>query len=68
MSLRQAVVETFGVTYDDGDPNERSGTDPASYHDRPGRRPDHSRGHRGVWAGARFSGGVVLSRLMAHRP
>jgi isoquinoline 1-oxidoreductase subunit beta len=48
MSLRQAVVETFGVTCDDGDPNERSGTDPASYHDRLGRRPDHSRGYRGV--------------------
>src|SRR5271157_2571066 len=48
MSLRQAVVETFGVTCDDGDPNERSGTDPASYHDRLGRRPDHSRGQRGV--------------------
>jgi hypothetical protein len=42
MSLRQAVVETFGVTCDDGDPNERSRTDPASYHDRPGGRADHS--------------------------
>src|SRR5208337_4304392 len=48
MSLRQAVVETFGVTCDDGDPNERSGTDPASYHVRPGGRPDHRRSRGGV--------------------
>ena len=30
MSLGQAVVETFGVACDDGDPNERTGADAAS--------------------------------------
>src|ERR1700677_3209246 len=35
MSLEQSVVGTFGVTYDDGDPDERSGTDPTSRDDRP---------------------------------
>ena len=34
MSLGQAVVETFGVTCDDGDPNERAGADAASCADR----------------------------------
>jgi hypothetical protein len=41
MSREQVVVETFGVTCDDGDPNERPRTDPASYHDQPGGQPDH---------------------------
>jgi len=30
MSLGQSVVGTFGVTYDDGDPDERSGTGPVA--------------------------------------
>jgi hypothetical protein len=34
MSLGQAVVETFGVACDDGDPNERTGADAASCADR----------------------------------
>src|SRR5271165_2634238 len=56
MSLGQAVVEAFGVTCDDGDPNERSGTDPTSCHDRPGRRPDY-RGGRGGVDGSRAAPG-----------
>jgi hypothetical protein len=44
MSLTQAVVRMFGVTYGDGDPDERSGADLTSRDDRSGERsaPDRS--------------------------
>jgi len=40
MSLGQSVVGAFGVMYDDGDSEERLGTDPTAYDNRPrGRQP-----------------------------
>ena len=44
MSLGQAVVETFGVTSDGGDPDERAGTDPVACADRSGGQAADSRG------------------------
>ena len=44
MSLGHAVVETFGVTSDGGDPDERARTDPVACADRSGGQPADSRG------------------------
>jgi len=44
MSLRQSVIGTFGVTYDDGDPDERSGADPTACDDRPRGWSAHTSG------------------------
>src|SRR5205823_11380858 len=44
MSPGHAVVETFGVTSDGGDPDERARTDPVACADRSGGQPADSRG------------------------
>src|ERR1700722_17618234 len=66
MSLRQAVIGTFGVTYDGSDRDERSGPGAASDADRFGgwaadgrrrRRADGPRPSPGVSAASRVRGG-----------